>query len=152
MYNIFFGRRRKFQLNNAETTYKVHYLGNVMTSLIKGGYHHGQLKSTNDLNNNNESIKSDSQNNESRSETVETNENLVVVAEEQDEEYQNNEINFKKMQLESSTKRFNNTVCNVDKPVKILWDNHLKHNGHAGLKMKLTITQGGLRVDTKDHG
>ena len=58
MYNIFFGRRKKFELNNAESTYKVHYLGNVMTSLIKGGYCHGSslngsLNETNSHNNNN---------------------------------------------------------------------------------------------------
>ena len=37
---MFFGRRKKFQLNNPERTYKVHYLGNVMTSLLKGGSHY----------------------------------------------------------------------------------------------------------------
>ena len=157
MYNMFFGRRRKFQLNNAETTYKVHYLGNVMTSLIKGGYHHGQLLKTNDLN---ESIKSD---NYEKQKTVNEEDNSLNEDEyennntnnemtHENEEENDNEINFKKLQQESTNKRFNNIVCNVDKPVKILWDNHLKHNGHAGLKMKLTITQGGLRVDTKDHG
>jgi hypothetical protein len=74
-----FGKRKTFDLNNADMTYKVHYLGNVMTSIMKGD------------------------------------------------------------------------GC-VDKAMRILWDNHLKYNGQAGLKMKFTITQGGLRVNTKTSG
>lgn len=79
MYNLIFGKRKKFEINNADVTYKVHYLGNVMTSIMKGD------------------------------------------------------------------------GC-VDRPVGILWDNHLKCNGKAGIKMNLTLTQGGIRVDTKASG
>lgn len=139
MYNMFFGRRKKFQLNKAETTYKVHYLGNVMTSLIKGNYHHGQLNEPKLKQDCDDATKQLFKNN------IED-ENIL------DNEDNVDSISIKIAQENALNKRFNNTVCNVDKPVKILWDNHLKHNGHAGLKMKLTLTQGGLRVDTKDHG
>ena len=126
MYNLFFGRRQKYQLNNAESTYKVHYLGNVMTSLVKGCYHHGKVNSTtpsNEL-----PIESKFLN---IADKVSDGDVLV-----------DNNLN----------KKFNSPVCNVDKPVRILWENHLKHNGHAGLKMRLTLTHGGLKVITKDHG
>jgi hypothetical protein len=79
MYSVIFGRRKKFDLNNANVTYKAHYLGNVMTSIMKG------------------------------------------------------------------------EGC-VDKAIKVLWDNHLKYGGQAGLQMKFTITQGGIRVNTKTSG
>lgn len=157
MYNIFFGRRKKFQLNKAETTYKVHYLGNVMTSLIKGGYHHGQkpFKSVGQS----DMLFNDEEKNMSKLNL--TDEEAASTNDEDDDEYTTEtdscvSLTSNKIVQETLSsnlnKRFNNIVCNVDKPVKILWDNHLKHNGHAGLKMKLTITQGGLRVDTKDHG
>ncbi len=37
--NMLFGRCKTFEVNNPEATYKVHYLGNVMTSLLKGANH-----------------------------------------------------------------------------------------------------------------
>jgi hypothetical protein len=154
---MFFGRRKKLQLNKAETTYKVHYLGNVMTSLIKGGYHHGQ-KSRQKSASQSDELFSDEKS--SKLSFNDGEDSLSVI--DDDDDYTNTDtdscvsLTSNKISKENLAtnlnKRFNNIVCNVDKPVKILWDNHLKHNGHAGLKMKLTITQGGLRVDTKDHG
>ena len=79
MYGLIFGKRKKFEINTADLEYKVHYLGNVMTSIMKGD------------------------------------------------------------------------GC-VDKAVNILWDNHLKHNGKAGIRMNLTLTQGGLKVETDASG
>lgn len=79
MYSLIFGKRKKFEINNADVTYKVHYLGNVMTSIMKGD------------------------------------------------------------------------GC-VDKAVKILWENHVKYNGRAGIKMEITLTQGGLKVNTDTSG
>lgn len=108
MLNIIFGKSKTFEVNSAETTYKVHYLGNVMTSHLKGAY--------SNLNSN----QIDSQ--------------FISNDDEQ---------NITSKQI---------LISSIDKPVKVLWDNHLKHNGHAGIKMKLILTQGGLRVDTKDHG
>lgn len=102
MLNSIFGRRKTFEVSSPEITYKVHYLGNVMTCLLKGSF----MSSTAALN-------LDSSLNE--------------------------EIN-------------SNQLFSIDKPVKILWDNHVKHGGQAGIKMSLTLTQGGLRVDTRDHG
>ena len=161
MYKMFFGRRKKFQLNKAETTYKVHYLGNVMTSLIKGGYHHGQKSRQKSVSQSDE-LFNDEKSSSSKLSLFDGEDSLSMFNDDDDDEYSNadNEssvsLTSNKISQESLAsnlnKRFNNIVCNVDKPVKILWDNHLKHNGHAGLKMKLTITQGGLRVDTKDHG
>lgn len=143
MYNILFGRRKKFQLNKAETTYKVHYLGNVMTSLIKGGYHHGQEETRNNKYN---------QSNCADSSSI-IQQKLTQNSDDDDDDEDDTDVSLIAQQVTSNlSKKFNNIICNVDKPVKILWDNHLKHNGHAGLKMKLTLTQGGLRVDTKDHG
>lgn len=137
---MLFGRRKKFQLNNAEATYKVHYLGNVMTSLVKGGYHHGQKNLLSDSSNS--SIPSD------------LNESRFLNLSENSENSDNESVSDNNQGLLEATlnKKFSNIVCNVDKPVRILWENHLKHNGHAGLKMRLTLTQGGLRVNTKDHG
>jgi hypothetical protein len=77
--NLIFGKRRKFKINSRELEIKVHYLGNVLTSIMKGD------------------------------------------------------------------------GC-VDKPVGILWDNHIKCNGQAGMKMKITLTQGGLRAETLANG
>lgn len=34
--NSLFGKRKKFEINTADLEYKVHYLGNVMTSIMKG--------------------------------------------------------------------------------------------------------------------
>ncbi|RNA31598.1 FAM43A-like [Brachionus plicatilis] len=102
MLNSIFGRRKTFEVNSAEIIYKVHYLGNVMTCLLKGAF----LNSTNTLN--------------------------------LDTSF-NEEIN-------------SSQLFSIDKPVRILWDNHVKHGGQAGIKMSLTLTQGGLRVDTRDHG
>jgi len=79
MYKMLFGKRKKFEVNTAEVTYKVHYLGNVLTSMMKG------------------------------------------------------------------------EGC-VDRPVTTLWENHVRCNGASGLKMNLTLTQGGLRVDTAESG
>lgn len=77
--NLIFGKRKKFKINSSELDFKVHYLGNVMTSIMKGD------------------------------------------------------------------------GC-VDKPVSILWDNHVKCDGQAGIKMKITLTQGGLRAETIANG
>lgn len=105
MFNTLFGRRKTFVVNNPETTYKVHYLGNVMTCLLRGAF----LNATSTL----KQLSLDT----SLNEEIDSNQNF-----------------------------------SIDKPVKILWDNHVKHGGQAGIKMTLTLTQGGLRVDTKDHG
>ncbi|CAF0959846.1 unnamed protein product [Brachionus calyciflorus] len=104
MLSSIFGRRKTFTVNNPEINYKVHYLGNVMTCLLRGAFMNTSIK---DLN-------------------LDTSLN--------EEEITSNQ-NF-----------------SIDKPVKILWDNHIKHQGQAGIKMTLILTQGGLRVDTKDHG
>ena len=124
MYNMFFGRRKTFQVNNAETTYKVHYLGNVMTSLIKGVGNR----------------------------LVQLNEEIYVSGEFDKENFIKELPDLKEESIDEKSMVKSITSTSIDKPVKILWDNHLKHNGHAGLKMKLTLTQGGLRVITKDHG
>ena len=130
MQSIFFGRRQKLQLNNADATYKVHYLGNVMTSLVKGTYHHGQHNSGG-----------------------EAAPNVTSYSLRQSCRLRNQpKVEIQHDEQLGGKHKFGNIACSVDKPVKILWDNHLKHNGHAGLKMKLTLTQGGLRVNTKDHG
>jgi hypothetical protein len=106
--NILFGKRGKFEVNSPDLTYKVHYLGNVMTSLIKNVYHQGNKFKYNELNNRPMSA---------RSEQDGEDDDLIEFA----------------LKKEPS-------LVSVDKPVKILWDNHLKHNGQAGLKMKLSIT------------
>jgi hypothetical protein len=74
-----FGKRKKFEINTGDVEHKVHYLGNVMTSIMKGD------------------------------------------------------------------------GC-VDKAVNILWDNHLKNKGKTGIKMNLSLTQGGLKVETESSG
>ena len=118
---MFFGRRKTFQVNNPETTYKVHYLGNVMTSLIKGLNKH---RVDNGLSEEVYLSGEADKESEARIDEIEDDDKFMPVK----------------------------SVTSIDKPVKILWDNHLRNNGHAGLKMKLTLTQGGLRVVTKDHG
>ncbi len=154
---MFFGRRQKFQLNNAETTYKVHYLGNVMTSLVKGGYHHGNSTSsiTSLISKKSTQFNSNSTCgfDEKESRFFNISEPQIVKTLSSNEERHEHADHADNLIMEATlNKKFSNIICNVDKPVKILWDNHLKHNGHAGLKMKLTLTQGGLRVNTKDHG
>lgn len=138
---MLFGKRQKFQLNNPEATYKVHYLGNVMTSLVKGGYQHGKKSITSFFDNSNVLTDELSESDRFRKNVTESVDPAVTPA-----------VDHSHLTDSNLNKKFNNMVCNVDKPVKILWDNHLKHNGQAGLKMKLTLTQGGLRVNTKDHG
>ncbi len=154
---MLFGRKQKFQLNNAETTYKVHYLGNVMTSLVKGGYHHGNRTSSTSNLTSKKSLLSTSNRtcgfDEKESRFLNLSEPQIVKTVSSNDEIQRQQNQTDNQIIEANlNKKFSNIVCNVDKPVKILWDNHLKHNGHAGLKMKLTLTQGGLRVNTKDHG
>jgi hypothetical protein len=192
MYNILFGRRKKFQVNNADVTYKVHYLGNVMTSLVKGGYHHGSNYS-NSGNGNNSTLSNSNYVNTSQYEngnflhsriedgklTIKSNYSAEKYRSDAYESYHQIELDSNKItdqylldefsdensesseiyqinSMSSNVLRGSNnsyaTMCNVDRPVQILWENHIKNNGHAGLKMKLTLTQGGLKVDTKDHG
>jgi hypothetical protein len=138
---MFFGKRQKLQLNNPEATYKVHYLGNVMTSLLKGGYQHGKKPNSFLFDNSNVL-------NDELAEAQVFRKNIS----DQTDQVGSPAVEHSPLTDSSLNKKFNNMVCNVDKPVKILWDNHVKHNGQAGLKMKLTLTQGGLRVNTKDHG
>ena len=154
--NILFGRCKKFEVNNAESTYKVHYLGNVMTSLLKGSFniHSNQLKSLNTdprkgkyLNKLIEEQNQILSNLNKKSIEINNNE------QDDDDEDDDDQLDLKENYYVNNKMGSNNVILNsVDKSVKILWENHLKHNGHAGLKMKLTLTQGGLRVDTKDHG
>jgi hypothetical protein len=182
MYNILFGRRKKFEVNNAESTYKVHYLGNVMTTLIKGGYCHGSsLNEYHTNNNNNHNHNNSNSNNHFNEKTnyknlnqdlnfinTTTKLNLDAASKRSSETSTDDDHNddadaddsssnysnyiYLNKNLNDRNMSSNNIRASVDKPVKILWDNHLKHNGQAGLKMKLTLTQGGLKVDTKDHG
>ena len=139
MYNKLFGRQKKFEVNSPEITYKVHYLGNVMTSLIKGTFNHGHANAYRQLN-------SSSENDQTQKRGVEEGEN-----EESQCESLSDEDQFLSDMLQSTDQSKLNTTF-IDKSVKILWDNHVKHQGHAGIKMRLTLTQGGLKVNTKDHG
>ena len=173
MYSMLFGRRKKFEVNNAESTYKVHYLGNVMTTLIKGGYCHGASLSggaTNaqgTLTHNNTNNKFNAKTNYKNlnqdlsfmntklnleSATGKSNETSTDYDDEGDLDSNYSNYIYLNKNLNDRSLSSSNIRASVDKPVKILWDNHLKHNGQAGLKMKLTLTQGGLKVDTKDHG
>jgi hypothetical protein len=150
--NILFGRCKKFEVNNAESTYKVHYLGNVMTSLLKGSYniHNHQLNS---LNTDTRKGKYLNKLIEEQNQILSNLSNKSIEMNNEDYEEEDDELDLKENYYVNSKLGSNNVILNsVDKSVKILWENHLKHNGHAGLKMKLTLTQGGLRVDTKDHG
>lgn len=129
MYNILFGgRRKKFEVNSAETTYKVHYLGNVMTSLLKVG------TTTGGVNEFTSSIGRKPSQRTTEDETTSSN--------------SHNDDHFDLVALGDEPLELS---C-VDKPVRILWENHLKNSGQAGIKMKLTLTKAGLRVTTKDHG
>ena len=159
MYSILFGRRKKFEVNNAETTYKVHYLGNVMTSLVKGGYWHGGISSTlnstpssGSLNNNYNKKEPNQDINIIANGKTKTDLSLSLNETNTDDDLDSNYSYNCSINKNLSNYGTNNLATSVDKPVKVLWENHLKHNGHAGLKMKLTLTQGGLKVDTKDHG
>lgn len=143
MYNKLFGRRRKFEVNSAETTYKVHYLGNVMTSLLKGGHPH--LFGASHAPAYSRYFKGDA-----------AEDDIAVFDEEDDDaEQRENMTHDSSMMMANMMSNMvdaSQIMSCVDKPVRILWDNHLKNNGHAGIKMKLTLTKAGLRVDTKDHG
>lgn len=156
---MFFGRRKKFQVNNAERTYKVHYLGNVMTSLIKGNY-----STFFRLLNKADDFRLDGFDGEQHSKlemdsfTVGRHRMSVDVREkkrereDEDEEEEDDGEDINEIVTKNNSELKNKINNTIDKPVKILWDNHLKQNGHGGLKMKLTLTQGGLKVNTKDHG
>jgi len=178
MYNILFGRRKKFEVNNAESTYKVHYLGNVMTTLIKGGYCHGSSlngpnppsdhhpNNSNNHFNEKTNYKNLNQDLNFINTTTKLNLDRCDAASKRSSETSTDDDGGGSDDIDSNYSNYiylnknlndrdmssNNIRASVDKPVKILWDNHLKHNGQAGLKMKLTLTQGGLKVDTKDHG
>lgn len=170
---FFGGRRKKFEVNNAESTYKVHYLGNVMTSLIKGGYCHGApLNGNTPHQPNNNTPTSNNQFNDATNyknlnqdfNFINTKTNKITLqltdtttkneTSTDDDDLDSNYSNYIYLNKNLNDRNLssNNIKASVDKPVKILWDNHLKHNGQAGLKMQLTLTQGGLKVDTKDHG
>jgi hypothetical protein len=143
MYNKLFGRTKTFEVNAPEVTYKVHYLGNVMTSLIKGTFNHGAAHTYRKINNTNENDQAEN--------------TATLTRHHEDEERRCNGDAADDDQLindmmTSATDRGKLNMTFIDKSVKILWDNHVKHQGHAGIKMKLTLTQGGLRVTTKDHG
>jgi hypothetical protein len=135
MYNKLFGRHKKFEVNAPEVTYKVHYLGNVMTSLIKGTFNHGQPNTYRKINNTNENDELGCALQEIELRCMDADEDQLMTD-----------------MLSSVSDRGKLNMTFIDKSVKILWDNHVKHQGHAGIKMKLTLTQGGLRVNTKDHG
>lgn len=147
MYNKIFGKQKKFEVNTAEITYKVHYLGNVMTSLLKGTFYHGNASTYRKLTDGNDAKK-------------DAGEHLFGDDSLDDEFHDQLDLNETIGSNASSTSSTSTSLVGacrinmsfIDKSVKILWDNHVKHQGHAGIKMKLTLTQGGLRVNTRDHG
>lgn len=97
MYNILFGgRRKKFQVNCAETTYKVHYLGNVMTSLLKSGMN-------------------------------ETGKALVRRDDDADDDDVHDDDYLERLAAGDDEVE----ISCVDKPVRILWENHLKNSGSS---------------------
>jgi hypothetical protein len=134
MYNKLFGRHKKFEVNAPEVTYNVHYLGNVMTSLIKGTFNHGHVNTYRKINNTTDDLLT----------------SLRDVVEPSEDDAGDDQLLTDMLSSVSDRGKLNMTF--IDKSVKILWDNHVKHQGRAGIKMKLTLTQGGLRVNTKDHG
>jgi hypothetical protein len=141
--NILFGRCKKFEVNNAESTYKVHYLGNVMTSLLKGScnIHNNQL---NNLNADSRKGKYLNILIQEQNQILSKLNNKTMEINNDDADEDDYDLNLKKNYFLNSRAGPNNNVIlnSVDKSVNILWENHLKHNGHAGLKMKLTLTQG----------
>jgi hypothetical protein len=280
MYNILLGRSKKFQINNAQSTYKVHYLGNVLTTLLQCGsknYNYNKslknnkendsplthYKSSSSIentinhydsidNNNNNNNRNRNRNRTDINEysTLQTNYNSLTVTptsnkiefkeriknnnneEEEEEEIEDEDylvlsdsetnsssnISHHDQEQEEADQEIDRMIesiyedidsqnsynidnqsdnndnndsnsnhnndsnnsstpfklqHNLDRPVKILWKNHLEHKGQAGLKMRMTLTQGkpynnkinslknlnffnnkkgGLRVDTRDHG
>ncbi len=140
--NILFGRCKKFEVNNAESTYKVHYLGNVMTSLLKGSYNI-QNNQLNSLNADTRKGKYLNKLIEEQNQILSKLNNKTIEINNDDGDDDDYDLNLKKNYYVNGKAGPNNVILNsVDKSVKILWENHLKHNGHAGLKMKLTLTQG----------
>lgn len=120
MYNILFGgRRKKFEVNCAETTYKVHYLGNVMTSLLKGGQADAVSRRGGGCN------VSGGGGKKGIGEQTTSVKEIVVECGEVDDDLD-----------EDYLERLSDEValsC-VDKPVRILWDNHLKNSGNIQLR------------------
>jgi hypothetical protein len=147
MYNKLFGKTKKFEVSQAEITYKVHYLGNVMTSLIKGTFcHDSQSNAYRKIALNERS--SDQQD----SSIMKNNANINQQEDDDDDDEILHDLHLNHATTSHSNLNTKINMTFIDKSVRILWENHLKHQGHAGIKMKLTLTQGGLKVTTRDHG
>lgn len=145
MYNILFGgRRKKFEVNCAETTYKVHYLGNVMTSLLKsgGGGGGGAFDSTSLSSSKRIStpprslggICTDTNNNNTGRGVVDEDDHDDVLDfndhedDEEDDDYEDTACLERIASAVAADDQLELVSC-VDKPVRILWDNHLKNSG-----------------------
>jgi len=155
MYNILFGgRRKKFEVNSAESTYKVHYLGNVMTSLLKrGGVGVGSGGGDTLTKSTSRKVAETKSNSSSISSAKSARLNSISEEDDDDDEPDDELVDYLECLGAGGVRQDEQLELScVDKPVRILWDNHLKNSGQAGIKMKLTLTKAGLRVTTKDHG
>lgn len=136
MYNILFGgRRKKFEVNCAESTYKVHYLGNVMTSLLKrgGGVGAGSgggggdtlTKSTS------RKVAETKSNSSSISSAKSARLNSISEEDDDDDEPDDELVDYLECLGAGGVRQDEQLELScVDKPVRILWDNHLKNSGY----------------------
>ena len=177
MFNILFGRCQKFEVNPSESAHKVYYLGNVLTGLLKGAYRSDILKqcnmSSSSATNDSQSVSASSAAAISKATYFHVDKSLDSSSsscaarkldadrtedgggggdDEMDDQAELDVFNMKMRERNKSNYTDKNIIESVEKSVRLIWQNHVNNNGRGGIKMRLTITQGGLKAITKSHG
>lgn len=132
MYNILFGgRRKKFEVNSAEATYKVHYLGNVMTSLLKRGGGVSGSGGGDTLTKSTSRKVAETKSNSSSISSAKSARLNSISEEDDDDELDDELVDYLECLGAGGVRQDEQLELScVDKPVRILWDNHLKNSGY----------------------
>jgi hypothetical protein len=150
MFNILFGRCQKFEVNPSESTHKVHYLGNVLTGLLKGAHRSDCLKQCSGSSG---AAKTKPTYKDKSAESLALSPNASKCVDAADDDQAELDVFHMQMRERHQSQVTDKSIVeSVEKSVRLIWQNHVNNNGRGGIKMRLTITQGGLKAMTKSHG